>query len=88
MQGTTEITLVNYVAGVDTRHAGALNEIVSYFVFGGIVFLALTVIAIYKLRRSDSNDVEYLTPGYPVTPAIFLGDRPKQALLVEKEGRL
>ena len=71
---------------------GTFGEIVSYFVFVVIVFLALTVIAIYKLRRRDPQNVAYLTPGYPVTPAIFLamllimlfligGDKPKQALL-------
>ncbi|HKR12975.1 MAG TPA: amino acid permease [Pyrinomonadaceae bacterium] len=71
---------------------GTFGDIVSYFVFVVIVFLALTVIAIYKLRRRDPKNVGYLTPGYPVTPAIFLGmllimlfliggDKPKQALL-------
>ncbi len=51
---------------------GTFNEIVSYFVFVVIVFIALTVIALYKLRRRDPNYAGYLTPGYPVTPAIFL----------------
>lgn len=71
---------------------GSFNEIMSYFVFVVIVFLALTVIALFKLRRRQTNHVGYLTPGYPVTPAIFLAllvvmlfllgsDKPKQAFL-------
>lgn len=71
---------------------GTFNEIVSYFVFVVIVFIALTVIALYKLRRRASNYSGYLTPGYPVTPLIFLGlllvmlfllgvSNPKQAFL-------
>ena len=71
---------------------GSFNAIMSYFVFVVIVFIALTVIALFKLRRTQTNNVGYLTPGYPVTPAIFLallvvmlfligGDNPRQALL-------
>jgi basic amino acid/polyamine antiporter, APA family len=63
----------------------------SYFVFVVIVFIALTVIALFKLRRTGAPKAGFLTPGYPVTPAIFLalllvmlvllfGERPKQAL--------
>jgi basic amino acid/polyamine antiporter, APA family len=72
--------------------AGSFNEIVSYFVFVVVVFIALTVAALFKFRREDSSGVRYLTPGYPVTPAIFLamialllvligGNNPWQALL-------
>jgi basic amino acid/polyamine antiporter, APA family len=72
--------------------AGNFNQIVSYFVFVVVVFIALTVAALFKFRHEDSSGVGYLTPGYPVTPAIFLvmivlllvligGNNPKQALL-------
>lgn len=71
---------------------GSFNEIMSYFVFVVIVFLALTVIALFKLRRTQTGHVGYLTPGYPVTPAIFLvllvvmlfllgSEKPKEAFL-------
>lgn len=70
---------------------GTFNDILSYFVFVVIVFVALTVLALFKFRRR-SDDVGYLTPGYPVTPVIFLvlivlllfligGENPKQAAL-------
>ena len=52
--------------------AGSFNEIVSYFVFVVVVFIALTVAALFKFRREQPDTVRYLTPGYPVTPAIFL----------------
>ena len=69
---------------------GSFNEIMSYFIFVVIVFLALTVIALFKLRRRDAQNAGFRTPGYPVTPAIFLalllvmlvligGDKPWQA---------
>jgi APA family basic amino acid/polyamine antiporter len=51
---------------------GTFREILSYFVFVVVVFIALTVIALFRLRHRESTNVGYLTPGYPVTPAIFL----------------
>jgi APA family basic amino acid/polyamine antiporter len=72
--------------------AGSFNEIVSYFVFVVVVFIALTVAALFKFRREESSSIRYLTPGYPVTPAVFLvmivfllvllgSNNPTQALL-------
>jgi APA family basic amino acid/polyamine antiporter len=51
---------------------GTFNEIVSYFIFVVVVFIALTVAALFKLRRTEPDQVAYLTPGYPVTPLLFL----------------
>ena len=51
---------------------GSFNDIISYFVFVVVVFIALTVAALFKFRRDDSTSVRYLTPGYPVTPVVFL----------------
>jgi APA family basic amino acid/polyamine antiporter len=73
--------------------AGTFNDIISYFVFVVIVFVALTIVALFKLRRSSTqSEAGYLTPGYPVTPLVFLvlvtlllvllaGNNPKQAFL-------
>jgi len=72
--------------------AGSFNEIVSYFVFVVVVFIGLTVAALFKFRRDDSYGIRYLTPGYPVTPIAFLvllllmlllicGNNPTQAVL-------
>ena len=72
--------------------AGNFNEIVSYFVFIVVVFIGLTVVALFKFRRDDKGDsVRYSTPLYPVTPIVFLvmlvgllfllaAGNPKQAL--------
>jgi APA family basic amino acid/polyamine antiporter len=71
---------------------GTFNEIVSYFIFVVVVFIALTVAALFVLRRREPVRFGYLTPGYPVTPVIFLvlillllvllgSNNPAQALL-------
>jgi APA family basic amino acid/polyamine antiporter len=71
---------------------GTFNQIVSYFVFVVVIFLALTVAALFVLRRRETTAPEYLTPGYPATPAAFLllivlllillaGGNPRQSLL-------
>jgi APA family basic amino acid/polyamine antiporter len=51
---------------------GTFNQIVSYFVFVVVVFIALTVAALFVLRRKGANGFAYVTPGYPVTPLVFL----------------
>jgi APA family basic amino acid/polyamine antiporter len=71
---------------------GTFNTIISYFVFVVVIFIALTVAALFVLRRRAPDAVRYRTPGYPVTPLVFLllialllfllgGHNPKQALL-------
>ncbi len=51
---------------------GTFNSIISYFIFVVVIFIALTVVALFVLRRSAPDGVAYRTPGYPVTPIIFL----------------
>lgn len=51
---------------------GTFNTIISYFVFVVVIFIALTVAALFVLRRRDSQSIVYRTPGYPLTPIIFL----------------
>jgi APA family basic amino acid/polyamine antiporter len=71
---------------------GTFNQIVSYFIFVTVLFLGLTVSGLFRLRRDGAAEPGYRTPGYPVTPAIFLilvallllllaGNRPLQAAL-------
>jgi APA family basic amino acid/polyamine antiporter len=73
--------------------AGNFEEIIAYFIFVVVLFIALTVAGLFRLRRKpDAPRPEYLTPGYPLTPAAFLsliavllvllgGNNPRQALL-------
>jgi APA family basic amino acid/polyamine antiporter len=57
---------------------GTFNQIISYFIFVTVIFIALTVAAVFVLRRPpgllsrQSSEPRYLAPGYPLTPAIFL----------------
>jgi len=51
---------------------GSFGQIVSYFFFVAVIFLALTVAALFVLRRKHPDGAAYLTPGYPATPIVFL----------------
>jgi APA family basic amino acid/polyamine antiporter len=51
---------------------GTFNTIISYFVFVVVIFIALTVAALFVLRSKATESIVYRTPGYPVTPIIFL----------------
>lgn len=51
---------------------GNFNQIISYFIFVVVIFIALTVTALFLLRRRDTHRPNYLTPGYPFTPIGFL----------------
>jgi APA family basic amino acid/polyamine antiporter len=72
--------------------AGNFREIMTYFLFVVVLFVALSVAALFKFRHDESSGVRFLTPGYPVTPTVFLlmmvltlfllgSDNPKQAFL-------
>lgn len=51
---------------------GSFDQIISYFIFVVVIFIALTVVALFVLRRKRVNQPRYLTPGYPFTPILFL----------------
>lgn len=51
---------------------GTFNQIVAYFVFITVVFIALSVAAVFRLRKRSQEGETFLTPGYPFTPLIFL----------------
>lgn len=69
---------------------GGFGQIVAYFVFVTVLFIALTAASVFAGRSGAHPDRR--VPGYPVTPVIFLalaslllilvaGTNPKQALL-------
>lgn len=49
---------------------GTFNTIISYFVFVVVVFIGLTVATLFVFRRK--SEAPYRTPGYPLTPLVFL----------------
>jgi APA family basic amino acid/polyamine antiporter len=71
---------------------GTFNSIISYFVFVVVIFIGLTVVSLFVLRRESVKGDVYRTPGYPVTPIVFLlligllllllgGHSPQQAMI-------
>lgn len=50
---------------------GTFQQILAYFIFVTVVFLALTVVGLLVLRRREGAAL-YRIPGYPVTPFLFL----------------
>lgn len=50
---------------------GTFQQILSYFIFITVVFIALTVVGLISMRRRD-GPAAFPTPGYPLTPALFL----------------
>jgi APA family basic amino acid/polyamine antiporter len=50
---------------------GTFDEIISYFMFAVVLFVALTVAGLFVLRRRGGES-EYMTPLYPLTPAVYL----------------
>ncbi|HBB97192.1 MAG TPA: hypothetical protein DC054_17580 [Blastocatellia bacterium] len=71
---------------------GTFNTIISYFVFVVVIFIALTVAALFVLRHKAPDAGGYRTPLYPLTPIIFLilialllflmgGHNPRQAIM-------
>jgi APA family basic amino acid/polyamine antiporter len=71
---------------------GTFDQIIAYFVFVILIFIGLTVATLFIFRRRKSGSPNYLTPLFPLTPAIFLllilvllfliaANNPRQALL-------
>jgi len=51
---------------------GTFQQIITYFIFVTVIFIGLTVAALFVLRRR-LRDSPYRAPGYPATPLLFLG---------------
>jgi APA family basic amino acid/polyamine antiporter len=50
---------------------GNFDEIVSYFIFVAVLFIALAVAGLFVLRRGRPP-AAFTTPLYPVTPVVYL----------------
>ena len=51
---------------------GTFEQIISYAIFIVVFFLGLTIASLFILRSRQTADSMILTPGYPVTPVVFL----------------
>jgi APA family basic amino acid/polyamine antiporter len=52
---------------------GTFNQIIAYFIFVAVCFVALTVASLFVLRRKVGQPAAlYRTPAYPLTPVLFL----------------
>jgi APA family basic amino acid/polyamine antiporter len=51
---------------------GTFNQIIAYFIFVTVIFIALTVAAVFVLRKKDPAAPAYRAPGYPGSPIVFL----------------
>lgn len=71
---------------------GTFSQILDYFIFVAVSFIALTVAGMFVIRRKQTEMPAYRTPFYPITPIVFLiltiillfllfGNSPFQALL-------
>jgi basic amino acid/polyamine antiporter, APA family len=71
---------------------GTFGQILNYFIFVAVLFVALTVVGVFVIRRKQTEAPPYQTPFYPVTPIVFLilalvllvllfGNSPTQALM-------
>jgi APA family basic amino acid/polyamine antiporter len=72
---------------------GTFNQIIAYFIFVTVAFIALTVAAVFVFRRRDKvGPTDRVLSGYPFTPLLFLAlitlllvllaaHNPKQAVL-------
>jgi APA family basic amino acid/polyamine antiporter len=71
---------------------GTFEQIIAYFIFVTVLFIGLTVAAVFILRRRHGELAQYHIAGYPATPLFFLilvtillvllgSNSPKQAVL-------
>ncbi|HEX8720963.1 MAG TPA: amino acid permease [Pyrinomonadaceae bacterium] len=50
---------------------GKFGDIIAYFLFAVVLFIGLTVAALFVLRR-EGRPARFMTPLYPLTPVVYL----------------
>ncbi|MEP6789444.1 MAG: amino acid permease, partial [Acidobacteriota bacterium] len=63
-------TIVQMVIACLLVLSGSFNEIISYFFFIVVLFVAITVVGLFRIRKRPFDG--YRTPWFPVTPIFFL----------------
>ncbi|MFN2383230.1 MAG: APC family permease [Gemmatimonadota bacterium] len=73
LQGAWAAALVlPRTARADGSYGSLYGDLLDYATFALLLFYALSVACVYRLRRTRPGPRAGATPGYPVTPAIFL----------------
>jgi APA family basic amino acid/polyamine antiporter len=72
--GTPAMAIVtSSLWGMILAATGTFNQLLTYVVFMGWVFFAIAAMAIFTYRRREPNAIRpFRTPGYPVTPLLFI----------------
>ena len=68
----TRSIAIQAVLGSALALSGTFDEILNYFMVPTMVFVALTVGAVFLLRRSSASAPALRTPGFPISPLLFL----------------
>lgn len=68
----TRSIAIQTVLGSILALSGTFDQILDYFMVPTMVFVALTVGAVFVLRRPTATRPALVTPGFPVSPLLFL----------------
>jgi APA family basic amino acid/polyamine antiporter len=52
--------------------SGSFSQILAFFIFPMLAFVALAATALFAIRRRDPDLPAFRAPGYPATPALFV----------------
>ncbi len=63
-------TLIQMFLAIILIPLGSYMQIISYFLFATVVFIALSVAGLFIIRKQEFNG--YKTPLYPITPIFYL----------------
>ena len=63
---------IQAVLGSALALSGSFDQILDYFMVPTMAFVALTVGAVFVLRRPGFNRPALITPGFPISPLLFL----------------
>jgi APA family basic amino acid/polyamine antiporter len=65
-------TLVLSLLATGYALVGTFQEIVAFLLCSALAFVALAAAAVFEVRRRDVGGKAFRTPGYPLTPALFV----------------
>ena len=86
LQTTWSLLQIVLVFSLTSNAKDAFDNLTDFVILGGTIFYALTVAAVYILRKKlPDAERPYRTWGYPVTPALYIAAAIGVSLSSEKE---